>query len=380
MSKTSARHGRHAGGMTENRRIAVYGASGLTGGFVVSDLRRRGWEPVLAGRDRRRLDAVAGTATGGTAGTAAAGGTSEVRPAAVDDPAALDRALDGVAAVVNCAGPFAVTATPVVEAALRAGVPYVDVAAEVEAVADTFARHGEAAARAGVVVVPAMAFYGGLGDLLATAAMAPAATGAAGWTGADEVSIAYALDGWRPTAGTLAAGRVSAERRGGRRVVHSAGRLRHRTGEPPVVDWDFPDPVGRRRVRAEFTMADSVTIPRHLAVPEVRTYMSLAALRDLGDPDAELRPSGDHGGRAAQRFLVEVVARRGDVQRRAVARGRDIYGISGPLAVEAATRLVRGEAAGTGVLSAGQAFDAADLLRALPLDEVTVGQEAGRTR
>ncbi|HEX6569564.1 MAG TPA: saccharopine dehydrogenase NADP-binding domain-containing protein [Acidimicrobiales bacterium] len=341
--------------MTKNRRIAVYGASGLTGGFVVSDLLGRGWEPVLSGRDGGKLEGVA----------AASDGKLDVRPAPVDDPAALDRALAGVAAVVNCAGPFAVTAGPVIEAALRAGVPYLDVAAEIEAVADTFAGYDGAATGAGVVIVPAMAFYGGLGDLLATAAVGD-------WPGADEIRIAYALDGWRPTVGTRAAGRVSAERRGGRRIVYSRGRLEHRTGEAAVVDWDFPDPVGRLRVRAEFTMADSVTIPSHLATPEVRTFMSTAAVRDLADPDAELRPSDDHGGRAAQQFLVEVVARRGAEERRAVARGRDIYGISGPLAVEAATRVVQGEVACTGVVSAGHAFDAADFLGALPLEDLSI--------
>jgi hypothetical protein len=349
--------------MTENGRIAVYGASGLTGGFVVSDLLRRGWEPVLSGRDAGKLRAAAAAAA---ATAAASGGELAVRPAPVDDAAALDAAVAGVAAVVNCAGPFAATAGPVIEAALRAGVPYLDVAAEIEAIADTFAGYGEAATRAGVVVVPAMAFYGGLGDLLATAAVGE-------WPGADEICIAYALDGWRPTAGTREAGRVSAARRGGHRIVYSRGRLEHRTGEAPVVDWDFPEPVGRRRVRAEFTMADSVTIPRHLATPEVRTFMSTAAVRDLGDQDAALRPSDDHGGRAAQGFLVEVVARRGAGERRAVARGRDIYGISGPLVVEAATRVVRGEVAGTGVVSAGRAFDAAGFLAALPLEDLSIG-------
>ncbi|NED52816.1 saccharopine dehydrogenase, partial [Micromonospora aurantiaca] len=87
--------------------------------------------------------------------------------------------LDGAAAVINTAGPFAATAAPVIEAALRAGIPYVDVAAEIEANADTFARFGDRARAAGAVVVPAMAFFGGLGDLLATAAMGD-------WTAADE--------------------------------------------------------------------------------------------------------------------------------------------------------------------------------------------------
>jgi hypothetical protein len=64
---------------------------------------------------------------------------------------------------------------------LAGGCPYLDVAAEIEAVADTFAGYDEAATGAGVVIVPAMAFYGGLGDLLATAAVGD-------WPGADEIS------------------------------------------------------------------------------------------------------------------------------------------------------------------------------------------------
>ena len=88
-----------------------------------------------------------------------------------DVRAAVRLLLAGAAAVINCAGPFATTAAPVIEAALRAGIPYVDVAAEIEANVDTFAHFTDRTRAAGAVVVPAMAFYGGLGDLLATAAM-----------------------------------------------------------------------------------------------------------------------------------------------------------------------------------------------------------------
>lgn len=90
-----------------------------------------------------------------------------------------------------------------IEAALRAKIPYLDVAAELEANLDTFAHYRERARDAGAVIVPAMAFFGGLGDLLATAAMGD-------WTEADEAHIAYALSNWHPTAGTRLSGAVSA--------------------------------------------------------------------------------------------------------------------------------------------------------------------------
>ncbi|MFA1540517.1 saccharopine dehydrogenase family protein [Actinomadura monticuli] len=332
--------------MESGRIVVVYGAYGHTGRFVVARLRERGFVPVLSGRDAAKLKAMAYESG------------LEDRPAPVDGPAALDRALGGAAAVVNCAGPFAVTAAPVIEAALRAGIPYVDVAAEIEANADTFAHFGDRARAAGAVVVPAMAFYGGLGDLLVTAAMGD-------WTAADEAHIAYGLSGWHPTAGTRASGRVSGERRDGRRVRFTGGRLEYRHDDPPTLEWTFPDPMGPRTVIGEFTMADVVTVPSHLPIPEVRTYMTVEAAQDIAAPDTPSPAAADEHGRSAQTFLVDVVVRSGGVERRAVATGRDIYAVTAPLAVEAVDRILTGRTKTTGVASAGEIFDAPDFLRAL---------------
>ncbi|MGW7427987.1 saccharopine dehydrogenase NADP-binding domain-containing protein [Streptomyces sp. NPDC054861] len=353
------------------RTVLVYGAYGHTGRFVVAELLRRAWTPVLSGRDAARLRTLSEEHGG-----------LDVRPAAVDDAAALDRALAGAAAVINCAGPFASTAAPVIEAALRAGVPYVDVAAELEAVADTFARFDDRAREAGALIVPAMAFYGGLGDLLVSAALGDRRE-------ADEVVTAYALSSWRPTAGTRAAGRVSRERRNGRRRLHTNGSLEYRTGEPPLSRWSFPAPVGDRDVVGEFTMADSVTVPRHVDVPEMRTVMSAAAVEDLTSPDTAPPAAVDERGRSDQTFLVEAVVRFDGRERRAVARGRDIYAISAPLAVEAVARIldgrtldngsveglrVEGRPGPGGVVPAGALFDAADFLSALT-DRASGGAE-----
>ncbi|MEU9163502.1 saccharopine dehydrogenase NADP-binding domain-containing protein [Streptomyces sp. NPDC048424] len=333
--------------MSATAAVVVFGATGHTGRFVVAELRRRGFATVVSGRDAARLEVLA-----------ADWGDVEVRPATVDDAGSLDRALAGAAAVINCAGPFAVTAGPVVEAALRAGIPYVDVAAEIEANASMFADRAQAARAADTPVVPAMAFYGGLGDLLVTAAMGE-------WTAADTVHVAYGLNGWHPTPGTRVAGRVSHERRAGRRVRFAEGALQYHDDKPWEQDWVFPEPVGRRAVIAEFTMADVVTVPSHVAVPEVRTYMTVEAARDLAEEDTPAPEAVDALGRSDQTFVVEVVVSAGGVERRASARGRDIYAVTAPLAVEAVERILTGRARTTGVASAGAMFDAADFLRAL---------------
>ncbi|MFF9774943.1 saccharopine dehydrogenase NADP-binding domain-containing protein [Streptomyces sp. NPDC013978] len=349
--------------MGAGRTVAVFGASGHTGRFVVAELRARGFVPLLVGRNEEKLRALAeGRPAPGPGAGAEPGPGPEwsVRVASVDEPASLDRAFAGADAVVNCAGPFAETAAPVIEAALRAGIPYVDVAAEIEANLDTFAEFEERARAAGVVVVPAMAFFGGLGDLLVTAA-----TDAAGWAAADEAHIAYGLSGWHPTAGTRDAGAVSRRRRSGRRVRYSGRQLEYRDDTAPATKWDFPEPMGTRAVIGEFSMADIVTVPSHLAVPEVRTYMTVEAASELAAPDTPAPAAVDEHGRSAQTFVVDVVVRSGGVERRVTARGQDIYAVSAPLAVEAVRRVIDGRVKGAGVRSAGAAFDAADFLRAL---------------
>jgi len=333
--------------MTSNQRVTVFGAYGHTGRFVVSELRRRGWTPILSGRDPDKLNALEEAYLG-----------LDSRPARVDAPASLDDALAGVTAVINCAGPFARTSAPVIEAALRAQIPYLDVAAEIEANVDTFEQYADRALEAGIVIVPAMAFYGGLGDLLATAAMGD-------WTIADEICIAYALSSWKPTLGTRATTQVSRQRRSGRRIVFSNHQMQFRTDEAPVGNWTFPPPIGTQAVVGEFTTADSVTIPRHLRTPEIRTYMTLAPLKDLDDPDLSPPPATDKSGRSAQTFLVEVVVHAGGKERRAVAKGRDIYAFTAPIVVEAAQRVVSMRGKRAGAFAAGEIFDARDFLKAL---------------
>jgi short subunit dehydrogenase-like uncharacterized protein len=90
--------------------VTVYGAYGHTGRFVVSELRKRGWRPILSGRSAK-LSALGETDP-----------TLRTRVATVDDSSSLSAALSGSAAVINCAGPFLDTAVPLIEAAIGAGI------------------------------------------------------------------------------------------------------------------------------------------------------------------------------------------------------------------------------------------------------------------
>jgi short subunit dehydrogenase-like uncharacterized protein len=335
--------------------VAVFGASGHTGRFVVAELLRRGFRPIPIGRDAARL-AASGFQDRGM----------ESRTANVEDPVSLDRALAGAAAVINCAGPFLDTAEPLIAAALRARVHYLDVTAEQSSALAVFERFAAPARDAKIAVVPAMGFYGGLGDLLATAATGD-------WASADEIRIGIALDSWRPTLGT----RLTGQRNTAPRLVITGGKLAPLGDPSPPSSWMFPEPFGLQEVM-EVPLTEIVVIGRHLRVSHLHTYLNLAPLRDLRDANTPPPAAADETGRSAQLFLVEVIVRKGPDTRRAIARGRDIYAFTAPLVVEAAQRILDGAAEGVGVLAPGEMFDAPSFLRALTPEYLTFEIEVGR--
>lgn len=214
----------------ESRTVAVFGAYGHTGRFVAAELHRRGIAAILSGRDRVKLDLLGPVHP-----------DSDLRIASIEDPASLDRALKDADIVVNCAGPFGETAPALIEAALRARCHYLDVTGEALVTIETFARYADSELNikrvrdADIVLVPSMAFYGALGDLLATVALGD-------WAEADDISIAVALDSWKPTRGT----RLAGERRAGRRVIFENGRVEvlPPSNQIPTARWEFPSPFG----------------------------------------------------------------------------------------------------------------------------------------
>lgn len=317
----------------------VYGAGGHTGGFVVDELVRRGLAPVLAGRDAERLAGVASRYPG-----------LDVRAARVDDSTALRAALDGVAVVVNCAGPFLDTARPLAGAAIAAGAHYLDVTAEQPAVQQLYEELDAPARAAVVAVVPAMAFYGGLADLLVTAALD-------GERDADAVEVAVGLDHWWPTAGT----RVTGERNTATRVVVRGGRLVPLADPAPTGRWPFPAPLGEQPV-VRLPFSEVLTLTRHLAVGELTSYLTSGPLEELRD---ERTPPPAGGERSPQRFVVDVAVRRGPTISRLAVAGQDIYAVSAPILAEGVVRLLDGRHRGAGALAPAEAFDAADVLAAL---------------
>jgi short subunit dehydrogenase-like uncharacterized protein len=318
--------------------VAVFGATGHTGKFVVSELLRRGIKPIAIARNPTAL-------------AAASFGESKVdcRLAWVDDADSLDSALQGAQAVINCAGPFVDTAEAVAAAALRANIHYLDVCAEQVAAGSTLEKFHKPAQKAGVAVIPSMAFYGGLPDLMASAALGE-------WDSADSIETMIGLDSWHPTAGTrVTIGRIGTPK------VFTGGSLVLVPSSSERTKWDFGPQLGIQAL-VEVPFSEMVLIPRHVKTPEVRTYLNSLAVSDVLNTATPTPKSADATGRSRQRFVMEVEVRRGGESRRATMRGRDIYAITAPLVCEAVERLLKGGLPCGGAYTPAELFDGKSFL------------------
>ncbi|WP_433196400.1 saccharopine dehydrogenase NADP-binding domain-containing protein [Nocardia sp. CA-107356] len=98
-------------------KIAVYGATDHTGGYLLTELKRRGITPILVGRDASRMRAAA----------AAAGVLdAEIRVATLSDHDALVAAFTGADAVISSLSAYVHNGEPVLAAAIAAGAHYTE--------------------------------------------------------------------------------------------------------------------------------------------------------------------------------------------------------------------------------------------------------------
>lgn len=123
----------------------LYGANGYVGEAAARLAVQQGFKPILAGRDAAKIEPLAKELG------------LEHRACALDDAAALDRALRGTPLVLHFAGPYKFTSKPMVDACLRAGAHYLDITGEIPVFEAIAARDAEAKAR-NVMLLPAVGF------------------------------------------------------------------------------------------------------------------------------------------------------------------------------------------------------------------------------
>lgn len=327
----------------------LYGATGYTGQLVAEACAARGLRPTLAGRSAAPLSALADRV----------GLPHAVVP--LDDPAGLDRALGAVPLVLHCAGPFAETSRPMVDACLRTGRHYLDITGEIPVFEAAQVRDAEAKAR-GVLLMPGVGFDVVPSDCLAlhTSRLLPGATSlelcVASFGSVSHGTAVTALSQFRGS---------SVERVGGRLVPSRFGARRR--------PFDLGD--GEQHAAVGAPLADVLTASVSTGIQDVRAYLVLGAklrralrlapllgpLLGVGPIARMLRSSLPAGGpdlatRARGRtvLVVEVADSAG---RRACARlaGPDAYTLTVDCALLCVQRILEGRAP-PGFQTPAQAF------------------------
>lgn len=120
--------------------VLIYGANGYTGELIAREAVRRGHRPIVAGRTAAKIDALA----------------RELGLEARVFPLSAPK-LEGVEAVLHCAGPFIHTSAPMVQACLDAGAHYLDITGEI-GVFEAIMRMNDVAVRQGVSLIPGVGF------------------------------------------------------------------------------------------------------------------------------------------------------------------------------------------------------------------------------
>lgn len=123
----------------------IYGANGYTGELITRVAVERGLKPIIAGRNETAIRSLAEKHG------------LEYRIFSLDESAKLDAALNEVATVIHCAGPFSLTSRQMGEACLRTKTHYTDITGEI-AVFEACTLADQKAKDAGIMVMPGVGF------------------------------------------------------------------------------------------------------------------------------------------------------------------------------------------------------------------------------
>jgi short subunit dehydrogenase-like uncharacterized protein len=327
--------------------IVLFGATGYTGRLTAEALARRGLDFAIAGRSAAKLEALA-SATGGP----------DVHLAEVGDVDALANALEGARVLVTCVGPFSSLGWTAAEAALRAGVHYVDSTGEGTFVHELIERHHEPARAAGIAMCPSMGFDEVPSDVAVSLAVEDMdepdviVTFAAPSSGS-QGTIRSALgtltsSGWRVEGGRLA--ETTTGQRDRWAPLPPPLGVRRSVNAPLSIGRIAPMHLDLHSLDVFMTTAEPQRVAVKVGLPLAKVALSTAAGRSLAETVIGRLPEGPGPKGRAKKWTVMAEARAGGTWRNVVVTGEDVYGLTGDLLASAAERLCAGTT-GAGVLA-----------------------------
>ncbi len=251
-----------------------------------------------------------------------------VRTYSLENPDAVANGLEGVSVLLNAAGPFANTAEPLMSAAIRAEVHYLDFSAELDTYREALALDARARA-AGVMLLP-----GSGGSVAMLGSLAGHAV--ARVRKARKISIALDVAGAMSRGSAISASQNIAPETlqlvDGEFVTRSPQEVR---------DFDFGSGP---RSSFPVTLPDLVTIHHATGVSDIDTYVHVTA-GAFPTGDAKQMPAGPSlKERKASRYYaaVEVTGTDGRVVRSLLDTVNG-YTFTAMAAAEAAQRVLAGE-------------------------------------
>src|SRR5262249_26007284 len=237
--------------MSDHTEWMIYGANGYTGRLVAVEAKRRDLRPVLAGRRAGPIEKLAAELS------------LPVRVFGLEDATAAAAAIADMTVVANCAGPFAATSAPMIDACLRSRAHYLDITGEIDVFLAAQRRHADAQA-AGIVICPGVGF-----DVIPTDCMAAVLKEAQ----PDATHLVLAFDARGPmspgTARTMARS-LRLGQRGGR--VRRNGVLEE---VPLAQSWRRIDFPGGSATAIAIPWGDLATAWFSTGIPNIETYAAM---------------------------------------------------------------------------------------------------------
>ena len=225
----------------------IYGANGYSGELIARESKKRGFRPILAGRNAEQIKALAEQLK------------FKYRVFDLAQPAQID--LSGVDVVLNCAGPFSKTASAMIAACLKAKVHYLDITGEISVFAQAHALD-QSARDAGIVLCPGVGF-----DVVPTDCVAALLKQAL----PDAQELVLAFDGQGGMSRGTAKTSVEGMKSGG--MIRRDGKL-----TPVPMAWKsgefFFDPQ-RKKSAMTIPWGDVYTAFVSTAIPNISVYMAL---------------------------------------------------------------------------------------------------------
>lgn len=235
------------------KSFLLYGATGYTGSLVAASAHSSGLRPLLAGRDRRKLEPLARSLG------------LDFRVIELEDGPRLEKALREVTTVLHAAGPFSKTWYPMAVACLRTGTHYLDITGEIEVI-EALQRLDARARTRGIMLLPAVGFDAAPFDCLAAELQEHLPT-------ARRLRFAMDFIPWpwlsRGSAGTLL--------EGSRSPVQVWSGEKSVPVPKPVAKWMVL--AGRRRRVAQVTAAATACAFHSTGIGEIETLCTMNRLQ-----------------------------------------------------------------------------------------------------